>query len=340
MNYRDMHIEGKNVSQIVKALSSEVRLEILNLLSLEDMNIQTLTDRLGLGKTTVLTHLNILEEAGFIKTNYIPGTVGNQKICQKVYDRLIFNFSPGKAEADKQNYYEVNVPVGNYFDFEVYPPCGLASKNNVIKKWDDPEIFYDPERVGAGLVWCSYGFIEYKIPLSRPFEHSSPSRIEIKLELSAQGGVARHRALSLPDYIDRKHLTDGCSDVTFWVNGIEAGTVNVQEYSRGGGGKYTPTWWKGSNYGKPVTLMLEEDRIVINGRPYPQLSIRDFNIMDPMRLRIGIKKEAAHISGFNIYGAGFGNYSKDIAVKIFGLPLRTLKDPAEEQNWCSAVFIE
>ena len=163
MEYRDLYIEGKNVTRIVKALSSDTRIQILDLLDAGDLNLQTIAKRLGLGKTNALTHINILEEAGFIKTNYVPGTVGNQKICHKNYDRLIFNFSPRKDDG-KRDYYEISLPVGNYFDFEVYPPCGLASKDNVIKKWDDPLVFFDIERVKASIVWGAYGFLEYKIP--------------------------------------------------------------------------------------------------------------------------------------------------------------------------------
>ena len=121
------------MAPVVTALSSDVRLKILDLLDQQDMNIQKLGAKLGLSKTAILNHVNVLEKAGFITTRYVPGTVGNQKLCSKTYDRLIFNFSPSQHNEDRRQYYEVEIGVGNYFDFSVYPPCGLADEGHIIQ---------------------------------------------------------------------------------------------------------------------------------------------------------------------------------------------------------------
>lgn len=319
MTFRDLYIEGKNVTPIVKALSSDIRLEILNLLEGGELNIQAIASQLGLSKTNALAHINILEEAGFIKTRYVPGTVGNQKICVKVYDRLIYNFST-KKETDRNECREYLIPVGNYFDFRVYPPCGLASKENVIKRWDDPLVFYDVERVKANLVWGAHGFIEYKIPLPECFENQRIVKIEIVMEVSAQGELSDHKALLLPQGMDKSQLTDGISDITFWVNGIEVGTETVEEFSRGSGGRFTPTWWKGSNYGKQILLSLTQDHTAINGKVQTNKGLTGFNLCDGLQLRVGIKDDAHHKSGFNIYGNHFGNYGTDIILRVFDAP--------------------
>jgi predicted transcriptional regulator len=187
----------------------------------------------------------------------------------------------------------------------------------VIKKWDDPLIFFDIERVKASIVWGSYGFLEYKVPLREPFEAEDILRIEIILEVSAQGELTSHRALSLPESVDKSQLTDGISDLTFWINGVEAGTVTVEEYSRGSGGKYTPTWWKGSNYGKQVKITLEKDMIRINDIVQKNSGLVGLNIKDYLQLKVGIKQDAKNKSGFNIYGSHFGNFGNDILVRIF-----------------------
>jgi predicted transcriptional regulator len=33
-------------------------------------------------------------------------------------------------------------------------------------------------------------------------------------------------------------------------------------------------------------------------------------------MRIGVKEDAQHPGGINIFGAGFGNYSQDIVLRI------------------------
>jgi len=321
MAFRDLYIEGKNVIPVVKALSSDIRLEILGLLEDGELNIQSIAKRLGLSKTNILTHINILEEAGFIKTRYVPGTVGNQKMCSKVYDRLIFNFSR-KSRSDANQYREYFIPVGNYFDFSIYPPCGLASRENVIKKWDDPEVFYDIERVKADLVWGSHGFVEYRIPLPEDLIIERTIKIELILEVSALGDLVEHKALRLPEGMDKSNLTEGISDITFWVNGLEAGTVTVEEYSRGTGGRFTPTWWKGSSYGKQITLVLTQDHTSINGAKQTNRGLSDFNLGGSLKFRAGIKDEALHKSGFNIYGNHFGNHGTDIVLRIYDAPLQ------------------
>lgn len=128
---KSFYIQGKGVVPVVKALSNEMRLEILDFIGDDEVSVQTITERTGLSKTAILTHLKLLEEAGFIQTRYVPGTVGNQKVCRKMYDRLIFDFASVPSGEDR-NYYETVVQPGNYFDFQLYPPCGLASPEHVI----------------------------------------------------------------------------------------------------------------------------------------------------------------------------------------------------------------
>ena len=317
MSYRDLYIEGKNVTKIIKALSSDVRVKILELIEDEELNIQSLVEKLDLGKTTVLTHVNILEEAGFITTRYVRGSVGNQKICTKIYDRLIYNFSPHKKGPDKPNFFEISTNIGNYFDFEIYPPCGLASKNNVIKKWDDPSVFYDTERVKTSNLWCAFGFVEYKIPIHDSYKIQNIFKIEITLEVSAQSDVDWHKELSLPNYLTKEDITDGISDVSFWINDIEIGAVTVKDYSKGSGGKYTPTWWKGANYGRLITITIDANGTFIDDEQQSTKKIDKYNITNSIRLRVGNKKDAKNISGFHIFGSDFGNYPNDIVLKIY-----------------------
>lgn len=315
MKYNDLYIEGKNSAKIVKALSSDVRLRILELLETEDLNIQSISQKLGLGKTTTLTHINILQESGFIRTRYVPGTIGNQKICQKVYDRLVFNFSPQK-EAEEESAMEIDVPVGNYFNPSAYPPCGLATKNSVIVHWDDPGVFYDPKRIEADLLWLAYGELEYQVPLYNVFSPSEWNQLDITLEVSAQGGIINHKELRFPSSIDKSEITDGESTISFWINDTKIGTHLVKEYEKGEGGKLTPTWWKGSNYGELIHISITKECCTINGATYPDIHLDMLNIHEVLRFKLGNEPESPKKSGFNIYGEHFGNYNQSIKFSI------------------------
>ncbi|HEY9595130.1 MAG TPA: ArsR family transcriptional regulator, partial [Spirochaetia bacterium] len=273
MKYRDKFIEGKNVARIVKALSNDYRISMLQMLGKNDLTLQTLMAKLKLSKTSVITHLKVLESAGFVSSKLIRGSVGNQKIYHKEYDRLIFNFTPMKENDQNETFYEIQTDVGNFFDFAISPPCGLASQDHVIQKWDDPSVFLSSERVQAQLVWGAFGFVEYRIPLNIPFEGGQFSRIEIILEISAQGGLPAHRRLKLPSYVRPEQLADGVSDVTFSLNGVAIAEHAVREYSRiasggsltGKKGRYTPGWWLGSNYGDLLKIVIDHSGVTING---------------------------------------------------------------------------
>lgn len=343
MTSRDLYIEGQNVTRVVKALSSEVRLRILDLLDEGEMNIQMLEERLQLSKTAVVSHLRSLEEAGFITTRYVPGSVGNQKMCTKVYDRLIFNFTPQRENGERKQYYEVEVSPGNYFDFQVYPPCGLADEGHVIHKWDDPAAFFDLERVKAQIVWCAYGYVEYRFPLNIPFQDLGLRSVNIMLEIGAQGGLHAlnaqgekeyHPALIMPNNMTKERITESKTDITFWVGGVETFTLPVEEYSRyERGGRYTPKWWRGSAYGTLVSLWVGPDGTFLEGQKVGDVTldqILDNNRLvkdrllktsltssDYLSFRVGIKPEAKHISGFNIFGKGFGNYPINIVARFY-----------------------
>ncbi len=343
MPVRDLYIEGQDVTPIVKALSSDIRLKMLELLDQKEMSIQLFCEHLSLSKTAVINHLTILETAGFISSRPIPGTVGNQKMFIKAYDRLIFNFTPNTENADRKQYYELELSPGNYFDFLAYPPCGLADEAHIIQKWDDPSVFFGTERVGAQIVWASYGFLEYRVPLNIPFEDLGLERISIQMELSAQGGLAeleeagiyhKHDALVFPEEIELAKAYSGLSDITIYFGGQELATFSLEDFSRyQRNGRYTPTWWRGSGYGKLVSIDINEEGTFMDGQKVSMVTLEkvldrsmlirnralkvSLTSCDYIPLRIGIKPSAQHISGFTLFGKGYGNYPHGILVRFY-----------------------
>jgi len=340
---RDMYIEGNDAARIVKALSNNIRLEILDLLNEREMSIQVFCKRLNLSKTAVINHLNILESAGFITARVVPGAVGNQKLYQKAHDRLIFNFTPQLENEDRKQYYEIELSPGNYFDFLAYPPCGLVDEAHIIQKWDDPSVFFGTERVNACLVWMSYGFLEYRVPLNIPFEDLGLEKVNIQMEISAQGGLyeidmngvmQKHDALHFPDEVDPKKAESGMSDITISLGGRDLVTVTVEDFSRyQHAGRYTPTWWRGSGYGKLVSLTVDSQGTFMDGQQVSMVTLdkvlnrsmliknRAMKVSlssgDYIPLRVGIHSNAQHISGLTLFGKGYGNYPHGILVRFY-----------------------
>lgn len=315
---RDLYIEGNNVTPVVKALSNPVRIKILSLLSGADMNIQTLASHLKLSKTAVLTHINLLEEAGFIQSRYLPGSVGNQRVCHKIYDRLIFNFVPGHTTKDEETYYEREVPIGNYFDFEAWAPCGMATRNSIIQKWDDPTVFLDVGRLNSTLVWTAFGFLEYKIPLDPHFVDKRVSCVEIELEVSAHHMIRTHPALSIPSYANLEDITDELSDITLWINGHEIGTQTIAAGNDRDKATYTPTWWRSLPvHGFPLRLRLDGQGGYINDCKTSTSTFDEVIHANFLRFRIGIKRDAGHKGGLMVFGKEFGAHCHDLIVRTF-----------------------
>jgi predicted transcriptional regulator len=185
--------------------------------------------------------------------------------------------------------------------------------------------------------------VEYRFPLNIPFEDLGLNSLNIMLEVGAQGGLEApdaegithyHSALMLPDDVPSSKITDGQTDLTFWVGGVETCTVPVEEYSRyARGGRYTPIWWRGSAYGKLVSIWIGPDGTLIDNQkvsPVTLDQVLDHNRLtrdrllknslsssDYLSFRIGIKPDAKHISGFNVFGKGFGNHPVDVMARFY-----------------------
>ncbi|MDV2888190.1 ArsR family transcriptional regulator, partial [Alkalihalophilus pseudofirmus] len=79
---------SKNSLPVYEALNSEVRLEILQLLSEKKMNIKELAKSLGLSSAIITRHIQKLEEAHLIKSEKVPGKSGIQKLSYLSVDNI------------------------------------------------------------------------------------------------------------------------------------------------------------------------------------------------------------------------------------------------------------
>ena len=83
-------VEGLDV---LKAFASSARIAILKLLH-EDgaMNVNEIALRLDRSQSSVSSNVQVLEDAGLIRTETQRARKGNQKICHTLFDEVLVMF--------------------------------------------------------------------------------------------------------------------------------------------------------------------------------------------------------------------------------------------------------
>ena len=145
---------------ILRALASEVRVRILEHLTRKGpRNVNQVAEELDLPQSTVSSNIQILVDVGLVQTRSEKGRKGSQKICLSTFTELLIAFKE-QTPAQVSNAIEVAMPIGLYTRCEVSAPCGLCSPEGVIGLLDVPDTFLDPDRMRAGLLWFTRGFVE------------------------------------------------------------------------------------------------------------------------------------------------------------------------------------
>ena len=290
---------------IIRALASDVRARILKHLTRKGArNVNQVAEELDLPQSTVSSNIQILVDAGLVQTRAEKGRKGSQKICHSTFTELLIAF---KEEAPTQisNAIEVAMPIGLYTRAEVSAPCGLCSPEGIIGLLDVPDTFLDPERMRAGLLWFTRGFVEYQFPNNAKLAGTTVQALELAVELSSEvPGTSK----------------DWPSDITIAINGHEIDTWTSPGDFGDKRGKFTPDWWKlaGSQYGDLKHWQVTADGTFRDGQRVSDCVLADLGLNDhrSIRVRIGIKDDARFPGGINIFGRGFGDHDQDITLRL------------------------
>lgn len=282
---------------VYEALASPVRLQILQLLIKQPMNLKEIAQTLGLSGAIMSMHVKKLATAGLILTDVVPSKSGVQKICTVIVDQILIEFP--LSIPNHRKYHTTVVPIGHYTDFQIEPTCGLATTVKLIGTYDDPRCFLEPDRMNAKILWFGKGFIEYKIP-NYLMKTENPIELEISMEISSEA----------PDY-----QNNWPSDITFFFNGVSLGTWTSPGDYGGVHGKYTPNWWpiNLNQYGLFKMLRINSTGSYIDGIFLSNVTIDQIDIRKlQWTFRIAILDDAVNIGGATLFGSGFGNYNEDI----------------------------
>lgn len=299
--------------EIFKALGSELRINIIKLLQENhEMNMNELATSLGITNGALTSHIKKMEESGIIQVMTERGSHGNQKVCKVAVDKIVVDVESEENEED-QNIYNTEVKVGHYSDYEVYPTCGLATSQAIVGEVDDPRYFSHPDRINAGILWFTKGYIEYIIPNLLP-SATKIDQITVSLEISSEAPGINN---------------DWPSDISILLNDVKIGTWTSPGDYGDVQGIFTPDWWfpNWNQYGLLKMIVINKKGTFVDGLKISDVTINEFNLdyKSTVRFKFEIEEDAKNVGGITIFGSEFGNYNQDIKVRIAYSPMEIAK---------------
>ena len=301
--------DTQRIQTIAKALSSEQRLAILKILEGRILNVSEIAAELQIPMSSAALHIKTLEEAGLVITQPLPGIRGSQKRSGVKVSRLTIDLSsPYEKDTPYRTAY-YSIPIGNYFDFQVTAPCGIASETRVLSAADEATVFYVPDRSKAQIIWFSQGYLEYRFNNATLRTAKAIDSIVFSFECCSEA---------------QGYNNEWPSDITLWIIHQEVGPFPREGDFGGVRGVRNPVWWPDTltQYGEIHRLKLTNEGCFIDGVKTSEETLSSLGIQegDCFLFRIGIKPDAKYVGGLNLFGEHFGNTSQHINVKINYIP--------------------
>ena len=197
--------------------------------------------------------------------------------------------------------YTQSINIGDYIDAELSHDCGIATEREHIME-NQPYRAFIPERHESQIIWTKFhGSLTYAIPNDYA-QAGTLSEIHISLELCSEAH----------GYNDNYP-----SDITFWLNDVELCTWACQGDYGDRYGKFTPPWWfpESTKYGLLTTISVRNRGVYLNEKLVNRnVTLKDLALAQSNRttFRFGVKKDADHCGGFNVFGDKFGDYNQNI----------------------------
>lgn len=297
-----LHIkELRSGLNIFKALGSEIRLEIIELLNEHGgLNLNDIAQHLGLTNGAVTMHIKKLQESGLIDITTAYGKHGLQKICYLNEKKLLIDLE----NKDRTNVYEVEIRVGHYSGYEAKPTCGLATKDSIIGEFDDPRYFADPLRLEAEMVWLTYGYLEYRIP-NYLKANQTFSELQFIMEIASEA----------PSFNE-----NWPSDIHFYLNDHHLGIWTSPGDFGNTRGLFNPDWWPPhlNQHGLLKLLRINKEGSFIDGCRISDTTIDDIGLtyQSDIKFKLEVPEDSPNSRGLTLFGKSFGNYNQDILVRV------------------------
>lgn len=301
----DEPAQHENISRLGRALSSADRLKVLALLQYQPMNLLEISKALDMPISSVSKHIDALAEAQLIFVNYQPGPKGHVKICSKMVMSATVKFDDPPYPENVNKELSVEMPLGQFTGCDITAPCGMAGKKAAIETFDNPNVFFSPERIGAELLWFDHGFITYMFP-NHFMKKRNFSAISFSLEACSEAVYYRN---------------NWPSDITVLINDVEIATYTSPGDYGGRRGKFTPDYWPvtSTQFGqlKRFNVTAEgvfDNNVLVN----KAVTFNDLALINQpyIKFSIGVKPDAVHRGGINLFGKNFGDFPQSIIMTL------------------------
>ena len=294
----------EKLTQIARALSSPLRIEVLKAISERSMNVGELAQKLDVPMSTMALAIRTLDEAGLIISDVQPGIHGSTKYCSRRLDTITISLYP-ESEQDAPMPLMFSMPIGGYSSAEgIKPTCGLLSETQPLGPLDLPRMFYSPERFKAQLLWFQQGFLEYRFSII----DSIGSKIDcLNLSFEACSEAPMYRA-------------NWPSDISVEINDKRLGTWTSPSDCGGRYGHLTPQWWGLANtqFGFLKSWRIDRTGSYLDHERISNVRIADLKLEESpyISVRIGIDPDSRHVNGINLFGDRFGDHPQAINLQI------------------------
>lgn len=291
------------IVKISRALSVLDRVRILKSLLLRPKNLSDLSAELDIPVSSVSRHIDALNEAQLIFVNYQPGPKGHTKYCSQMVMSYTVSLDTPRMRESQATEFVMEMPVGLYSHCHIKAPCGMTGKD-ALGAFDDPSTFFLPERVNAECIWFDSGFISYNFP--KPSDGRDISEITFSFEICSETVY---------------YNNNWPSDITVSVNDVEITTFTSPGDFGGRRGHYTPEYWPvtSTQFGILKTISVNAEGLFIDKtlvNSHITVSDLKLSVGNAIKLTIGIKEDAVHRGGLNLFGKNFGDYPQSIIMII------------------------
>ncbi len=204
---------------------------------------------------------------------------------------------------DTQSFF-YDMPIGSYTDCDVRPPCGLLGNQSNLNDRDNIASFYAPSRHEAQLLWFHHGFVEYRFSNQVLRDHTLKA---LTISFEACSAASNWRK-------------DWPSDITVSVNDVELGIWCCPSDFGGRQGRFTPEWWLPSStqYGLLKRWRVDGSGSWLDDEQISSVTLDDLRLTDKpyISVKIGVKPDAVHQGGINLFGEHFGDHHQAIVMRL------------------------
>ncbi len=297
--------DEERLCKICHALSVPARVQIMRILLKQNKSLSDISKELNMPISSVARHIDTLLDAQLIFVNYQPGLKGHTKYCAQAILNLGISLSDIGPEEIVEPEMSVEMPIGMFSHCHITPPCGMLSSDGPIGEFDDPRVFFTPERINAQCLWFNMGSISYNFPTT-VLSHKSRSEISFTFEICSETSYFNN---------------NWPSDITVSVNKTEIVTFTSPGDFGGRRGKFTPKFWPitSTQFGIMKKLTINGngaylDNALVN--PAVNFDSLDLYKGHTIQLTLNIKEDAKHRGGMNLFGAGFGDFPQHIIMSV------------------------